>query len=147
MKVVGQYVEPGKVNMKSPAGALGSDAITIGEALETTALTAGDKPVDQSDAAAIQAAEVRASGYAHPGGVASAAQSAADFNARTLNVENKAKLGDVLAVSHQAANSLIKFICFYSFLIILKFSGSVNIAYCLLSMCRMHPLGWQKINQ
>nr|BAD86645.1 ECP31 protein [Daucus carota] len=96
-QVVGQYLEPGKFKMTSPAGALGSDSITIGEALETTALTAGDKPVDQSDAAAIQAAEVRASGYAHPGGVAAAAQSAADYNARTMNVASKTKLGDVLA--------------------------------------------------
>lgn len=31
-------------------------AITIGEALEATIRTAGSKPVDQSDAAAIQAA-------------------------------------------------------------------------------------------
>ncbi|KAL8148914.1 hypothetical protein AgCh_006062 [Apium graveolens] len=94
-QVVGQYVE---LNMTNPAAALGSDSVTIGEALETTALTAGEKPVDQSDAAAIQAAEVRASGYTHPSGVAAAAQSAADLNARTMNVENKAKLGDVLAV-------------------------------------------------
>ncbi|KAJ0960113.1 hypothetical protein J5N97_000107 [Dioscorea zingiberensis] len=36
--------------------------ITIGEALEASAQTAGDRPVDQSDAAAIQAAEVRATG-------------------------------------------------------------------------------------
>ncbi|KAG6426901.1 hypothetical protein SASPL_111140 [Salvia splendens] len=36
------------------------DAVTIGEALEATALSAGNKPVDKSDVAAIQAAEVRA---------------------------------------------------------------------------------------
>lgn len=50
--------------MASPAAlastAVTGRAITIGQAPEATALTAGDKPVDQSDAAAIQAAEVRA---------------------------------------------------------------------------------------
>jgi hypothetical protein len=34
--------------------------VTIGEALEVTALAAGDAPVERSDAAAIQAAEARA---------------------------------------------------------------------------------------
>ncbi|KAL8110214.1 hypothetical protein AgCh_026068 [Apium graveolens] len=43
----------------------GSNSVTTSEALEITALTARDKPVDQSDADAIQATEVRASGYAH----------------------------------------------------------------------------------
>lgn len=94
--------------MTNPAGALASDSVTIGEALETAALTAGDKPVDQSDAAAIQAAEVRACGYAHPGGVAAAAQSAANLNARTMNVELKTKLGDVLAVSNEVATRFRK---------------------------------------
>lgn len=73
---MGQYVEPG-TRMKFPAGAQDRDAITIGEALEATALSAGNKPVNQSDAAAIQAAEIRASGSIHPGGVAATAQSAA----------------------------------------------------------------------
>ena len=86
--------------MKSPAGALADDAITIGEALENATLTAGDKPVDQSDAAAIQKAEVRASGFAHAGGVTAAAQSAANLNARTMGVDDKIKLGEVLAVSN-----------------------------------------------
>ncbi|KAG6701610.1 hypothetical protein I3842_08G173600 [Carya illinoinensis] len=75
------------------------DAITIGEALEATVMTAGSKPVEQSDAAAIQAAEVRATGRTNivPRGVAAAAQSAATLNARTTRDEDKTKLADVLA--------------------------------------------------
>ncbi|XP_074349216.1 late embryogenesis abundant protein D-34-like isoform X1 [Apium graveolens] len=92
-EVVGQYVQP--ENCKKAAG---GEAITIGEALESAAMSAGFKTVDQSDAAAIQAAESRASGGAiKPGGVAAAAQSAADLNARTMNLEDKARLGDVLS--------------------------------------------------
>ncbi|KAG6430328.1 hypothetical protein SASPL_108393 [Salvia splendens] len=73
--------------------------ITIGEALEATALTAGHRPVDYSDAAAIQAAEVRATGRTNivPGGVAAAAQSAATRNARLANDEDKTKLGEILS--------------------------------------------------
>ncbi|PSS24880.1 Late embryogenesis abundant protein like [Actinidia chinensis var. chinensis] len=73
--------------------------ITIGEALEATALTCGQRPVDYSDAAAIQAAEVRATGRTNivPGGVAAAAQSAATRNARTARDEEKTKLGEILA--------------------------------------------------
>ncbi|KAG5567570.1 hypothetical protein RHGRI_002942 [Rhododendron griersonianum] len=55
----------------------------------------GDKPVDLSDAAAIQAAEV-ATGVILPGGIGAAAQSAATHNARTLGDEDKTMLGDVL---------------------------------------------------
>lgn len=75
-------------------------AITIGEALEATARTAGEKPVDQSDAAAIQAAEVRATGsnVITPGGLAATAQSAASFNAAIERDENKIKLRDILTV-------------------------------------------------
>lgn len=36
--------------------------ITVGEVAEATALSCGQKPVEWSDAAAIQAAEVRATG-------------------------------------------------------------------------------------
>ncbi|XP_061972550.1 late embryogenesis abundant protein D-34-like [Populus nigra] len=73
--------------------------ITIGEALEATALSCGQKPVEWSDAAAIQAAEVRATGLTTitPGGVAAAAQSAATINARMTKDEDKTKLSDVLA--------------------------------------------------
>ncbi|XP_024021223.1 late embryogenesis abundant protein D-34-like [Morus notabilis] len=92
-QVVGQYVQP------TPAmQAAVVSAITIGEALEATAKTAGDKPVDQSDAAAIQAAEVRATGsnVITPGGLAATAQSAASFNAAIERDENKIKLRDIL---------------------------------------------------
>lgn len=75
--------------------------ITIGEALEATVLTAGQKPVEWSDAAAIQAAEVRATGRTAimPGGVAANAQSAATLNARLTRDEDKKKLADVLTVT------------------------------------------------
>ncbi|KDP23618.1 hypothetical protein JCGZ_23451 [Jatropha curcas] len=80
-------------------GVSGCGGITIGEALEATALTAGQKPVEWSDAAAIQAAEVRATGRTtiSPGGVAAAAQSAATLNARATRDEDKTKLADILA--------------------------------------------------
>ena len=78
--------------------------ITIGQALEATVHTAGKKPVDQSDAAAIQVAEVRASSnnVIAPGGVAASAQSAADYNAPIEFDENKIKLADVLTVKPQS---------------------------------------------
>ncbi|CAL2280833.1 unnamed protein product [Prunus armeniaca] len=81
--------------MGSPGGVLDRDAITIGEALEATALSAGDKPIDRSDAAVIQAAEMKATGRTEiaPGGVAAMAEYAASVNPRDVN---KTKLGDVL---------------------------------------------------
>lgn len=74
-------------------------AITIGEALEATARTCGNKPVDQSDAAAIQAAEVRATGTTTiiPGGLAVTALSAASANVTIQSEAYKIKIGDVLA--------------------------------------------------
>ncbi|KAJ1279727.1 hypothetical protein BS78_04G177400 [Paspalum vaginatum] len=60
-----------------------TDAITIGEALQAAAQTsAGDRPVGLADAAAVQAAEARATGLGGnvPGGVAAAAQQAAEAN-------------------------------------------------------------------
>ncbi|KAL0558423.1 hypothetical protein IC582_002993 [Cucumis melo] len=76
----------------------GGGGITIGEALEATALAVGEKPVEWSDAAAIQAAEVRATGRMNiaPGGIAATAQSAATMNARITQDEDKTKLADVL---------------------------------------------------
>ncbi|XP_048625642.1 late embryogenesis abundant protein 47-like [Brassica napus] len=72
--------------------------ITIGEALDATVLTAGNKPVEWSDAAAIQAAEVRATGRTNimPGGVAASAQSAATLNARANSEDDKTTLAVVL---------------------------------------------------
>ncbi|CAF2128459.1 unnamed protein product [Brassica napus] len=94
---VGQYVEPRPVSTAA-MGVSVQSKITIGQALEATVHTAGKKPVDQSDAAAIQAAEVRASSnnVIAPGGVAASAQSAADYNAPIEFDENKIKLADVL---------------------------------------------------
>ncbi|KAF8652996.1 hypothetical protein HU200_062431 [Digitaria exilis] len=62
-----------------------TDAVTVGEALEAAAHTSvGDKPVGHADAAALQAAETRATGLGGnlPGGVAAAAQQAAEKNVR-----------------------------------------------------------------
>ncbi|KAJ7973439.1 late embryogenesis abundant protein D-34-like [Quillaja saponaria] len=100
--VVGQYSQRTPLvppPTMQPGGVGGDTGITIGEALEATALTAGRKPVEWSDAAAIQAAEVRATGRTNivPGGVAAAAQSAATLNARATRDEDKTKLGDILA--------------------------------------------------
>ncbi|XP_040989557.1 late embryogenesis abundant protein D-34-like [Juglans microcarpa x Juglans regia] len=96
-QVVGQYVEPAAVQ-QAVVEVIQQSAITIGEALEATAQSSGNKPVDQSDAAAIQAAEVRATGtnVITPGGLAATAQSAANYNARVDRDENKIKLSDVL---------------------------------------------------
>ncbi|XP_030543436.1 late embryogenesis abundant protein D-34-like [Rhodamnia argentea] len=97
-QVVGQYVEPTPVQHSEPAAVVEQSAITIGEALEAVALTVGGKPVEQSDAAAIQAAEVRATGsnVISPGGLAASAQSAAAHNEGVDRDEDKIKLGDVL---------------------------------------------------
>uniref|UniRef100_A0A0E0EY72 SMP domain-containing protein n=1 Tax=Oryza meridionalis TaxID=40149 RepID=A0A0E0EY72_9ORYZ len=93
----------------APAGAVVADGtkITIGEALEAAALSAGDQPVEPSDAAAIEAAEARAAGRlqdddadadaAAPAGLAARARAAADANARAERDEDKTTLGDVLA--------------------------------------------------
>ncbi|KAM0015890.1 putative Late embryogenesis abundant protein, SMP subgroup [Helianthus debilis subsp. tardiflorus] len=95
-EVVGQYVHPTSAPVSLKNG--GEDLVTIGEALEAAGLSAAEKPVEQSDAAAIQAAEVRATGRMEviPGGVAAKAQGAASQNARTMCDEKKTKLGDVL---------------------------------------------------
>ncbi|XVE89825.1 hypothetical protein DITRI_Ditri20bG0025500 [Diplodiscus trichospermus] len=100
-EVVGQYSQVAPLS-SGPYSSQQSDstgAITIGEALEAAVLTAGKKPVEWSDAAAIQAAEVRATGRTSimPGGVAAAAQSAATHNARATREEDKTKLGDILS--------------------------------------------------
>lgn len=97
VQIVGQFVEPAPF---IGVVAVVQNAVTIGQALEATAHTAGDKPVDQSDAAAIQAVEVRAtgSGVVIPGGLAASAQSAASFNAGVSKDEDKIKLNDILMV-------------------------------------------------
>ena len=71
--------------------------------MEASAQSAGNKPLDQSDAAAIQAAEVRATGsnVIIPGGLAATAQSAATHNAQVDRDEYKIKLRDILMVNHK----------------------------------------------
>jgi hypothetical protein len=104
-QVVDEYSQrlplaPQSTMAQEVSGDGGGGAITIGVALEATALTAGQKHVDKSEAAAIQAAEVRATGRTNvvPGGIAAAAQSAATHNARATTHEDKTKLADVLSV-------------------------------------------------
>ncbi|XP_062104191.1 late embryogenesis abundant protein D-34-like [Humulus lupulus] len=92
-EVVGRYGQPTATAQLSEA-----IAITIGEALETTAKTIGDKAVDKNDAAAIQAAEARVTGsnVVIQGGLADVALSAASIH-RTINLdESKIKLGRIL---------------------------------------------------
>ncbi|MBA0875749.1 hypothetical protein Goshw_004063 [Gossypium schwendimanii] len=60
--IVGQYRQPDVSAVTTPAMLVDPGSITIGEALEAAAISAADKPIDQSDAAAIQAAEMRATG-------------------------------------------------------------------------------------
>ncbi|KAJ4840005.1 hypothetical protein Tsubulata_048992 [Turnera subulata] len=98
-QVVAEFVEP-RLPMTMPGKALDPDAITIGEALEATAVSpAGNKPVDQGDAAAIQAAEARVTGLKEvlPGGLGAQAQSAANRNPRATRDEDKTTIGDVVA--------------------------------------------------
>lgn len=110
-KVVGKDK---KLAPLSPEPMSGKTNITIGEALEATALAAGGRPVDYSDAVAIQAAEVRATARTNivPDGVAAAAQSAATRNARASTHEDKTKIGHILSVStsllHHFFNLLAK---------------------------------------
>lgn len=82
------------------SAAIDGDQISIGEALEAVAISAGDKPVDQSDAAAITAAEFRATGNNRvaPGGVAETAQNAASMNTHARRRQDMTKLSDVLTV-------------------------------------------------
>ncbi|KAL0388593.1 UNVERIFIED_CONTAM: Late embryogenesis abundant protein D-34 [Sesamum radiatum] len=93
-QVLGQYVQPTPV----AAGAVPQGAITIGEALEVSGRAAGDKPVEFSDVAAIQAAECRATGsdLITPGGLTAMAQSAAAYNQAVAEEEDKVRLADVL---------------------------------------------------
>ncbi|GJN40631.1 hypothetical protein PR202_gb29877 [Eleusine coracana subsp. coracana] len=110
-QAVGQYFAPDDAAAEGGTGAgVGGAAdmtkVTIGEALEATALAAGDTPVERSDAAAIQAAEARATGLNAnvPGGLAAQAQSAAAANEMVGRDEDKTTLGDVLA---DAATKLV----------------------------------------
>ncbi|URD73055.1 late embryogenesis abundant protein [Musa troglodytarum] len=105
-QAVGQYViYRGAGNGDQGGGgcsvAMWTDKVTIGEALEATATTAGDKTVEASDAAAIQAAEATAMGVnaVTPGGVAAAAQAAAAANTSRDRDDDKTRLGQVVKVT------------------------------------------------
>lgn len=80
-----------------PVVAASQDTVTIGEALETLAVSGGDRPVEPSDASAIQSAEKRATGIplTMPGGLAATAQAAAELNPR-VEASSKTTLADVL---------------------------------------------------
>jgi hypothetical protein len=97
-QAVGQYLEPDDAGVGGGGG--DETKITIGEALEAAGYAAGTRPVERSDAAAIQAAEVRATGLDAnvPGGLAAQAQSAADANVWATRDDDKATLGEVLSV-------------------------------------------------
>ncbi|XP_062200953.1 late embryogenesis abundant protein D-34-like [Phragmites australis] len=106
---VGHYIAADKNVVVGAAAAVGEGGggggvvdgtkITIGEALEATAFSAGDQPVEPSDAAAIAAAEMRATGLdeAPPGGLSAQARAAADANALAERDADKTTLRDVLA--------------------------------------------------
>ncbi|PIA31750.1 hypothetical protein AQUCO_04900204v1 [Aquilegia coerulea] len=76
----------------------GQGPVTIGHALEAASIRVGDRPVDQSDVAAIEEAEMRATqrNVVPPGGVGEEAQWAAAHNAGLSREEDKTKLSDVL---------------------------------------------------
>ena len=127
--VVAQYVEP-EVPMRDPGLVLEADAITVGEALEASALgIGGDKAVEESDAAAIQAAEMRATGRNEitPRGVAARAQAAASRNARTMSSQHKTTLSDVLTVSI-LYSSILSFLT-----LILSFQYKINFNFTALA--------------
>ncbi|KAF4364999.1 hypothetical protein F8388_001747 [Cannabis sativa] len=92
-----EYGEPSRATAEAPLSEM--SAITIGEALETTAKTIGYKAVDQNDAAAIEAAEARCIGSDNnvviAGGLTVLAQSAVSLN-RVVSEKNKIKLKDIL---------------------------------------------------
>jgi len=70
--------------------------------LEAAAVGAGDRPVEKSDARAIQSAVQRATGApATAGGLAAAAMSAADLNPRVASAD-KTTLADILMVRFSA---------------------------------------------
>lgn len=98
------------------------DTVTIGEALEVTALSLGDKPVDRKDAAAIQAAETRATGDSktRPGGLAEAAQEAAATNERTALEEAKVTIADILTVRNNLFYYIFFLLCYVQYIFFIK---------------------------
>ncbi|KAG2697072.1 hypothetical protein I3760_07G089000 [Carya illinoinensis] len=78
-KVVGRFITP-DVPSRTPATALDKDAITVGEALEASSLSA-----------------VTGKNEVTPGGVAAMAQSAADINPQIMPDQAKMRLLDILS--------------------------------------------------
>ncbi|XP_039162750.1 late embryogenesis abundant protein D-34 [Eucalyptus grandis] len=97
-QVIGQFVEGASATGGAESQVTQQSAITIGEALEAAAQSAGDKPVDPSDAAAILVAEQRVTGsnVVIPGGLADSAQTAAAYNKGTRRDEAKIRISEVL---------------------------------------------------
>ncbi|PNT67409.1 hypothetical protein BRADI_3g27150v3 [Brachypodium distachyon] len=98
--VAGQHVGQEFVSAAADEEASLADGtkITMGEALEATAFSAGEEPVEASDAAAIEAAEARVNGATPAAGsLAARARAAADANAVAEREEDKTRLRDVLA--------------------------------------------------
>ncbi|CAL4887041.1 unnamed protein product [Urochloa decumbens] len=73
-----------------------TDAVTVGEALQ--AAPGDDRPVSLADAAAVQAAEMRATGLGGnlPGGVAAAAQRVAEANTAAEGGKAAVRIRDVV---------------------------------------------------
>lgn len=96
-QVVGQYSVADQPMVMEEEDA--SSKVTIGEAMEAAALSAGDRPVDEADAQAIRAAEAQAQGAGKtmPGGLADQAQAAARANLRAQSDRDKIMVGDVLS--------------------------------------------------
>ena len=99
-QVVGQYSVADQAMMQQQQ-LVEEDAskVTIGEAMEAAALSAGDRPLEETDAAAIRAAETQAQGADEvmPGGLADQAWAAASANAWAERDEDKITVSDVLS--------------------------------------------------
>ncbi|XWS36312.1 hypothetical protein CRYUN_Cryun20dG0074600 [Craigia yunnanensis] len=86
-------------------GVVDQSGITIGEVLEATTISVGDKLVDQGDAAVIRAAEARAVGHnvLQPIGLDAIAQATATYNACVAYDYNKITKSDVLSLPRDKA--------------------------------------------
>ncbi|KAL5852723.1 hypothetical protein ACOSQ3_007841 [Xanthoceras sorbifolium] len=95
--ITGTEVPGARVVTESFAGQVIGQHVQV--AAEQAAATAGDKPVEYSDAAAVAEAEIRATGrnLIMQGGYAASAQSAAAYNTGMIRDDNKIKIRDVLA--------------------------------------------------
>ncbi|GMI73814.1 LATE EMBRYOGENESIS ABUNDANT PROTEIN ECP31 [Hibiscus trionum] len=94
-----QWRVPSSNPIPTPRMGGSGGGITIGEALEATTLSVGDKPVDQGDAGAIRVAESRAAGswLTQHSGLGTRAQAAATFNERQACDHNMITISDVLS--------------------------------------------------